>query len=88
MQKIKEFKYVITDELGIHARPAGLLVKEAAKFQSDIKIKKGEKEADAKRIFGIMGLAAKKGDEIVLTADGADEADAIAAIEEFLKANL
>jgi len=85
---MKEFKYVITDELGIHARPAGLLVKEAAKFQSDIKIKKGEKEADAKRIFGIMGLAAKKGDEIVLTADGADEADAIVAIEEFLKANL
>lgn len=85
---MKELKYVITDELGIHARPAGLLVKEAAKFQSDIKIKKGEKEADAKRIFGIMGLAAKKGDEIVLTADGADEADAIAAIEEFLKANL
>lgn len=85
---MKEFKYVITDELGIHARPAGLLVKEAAKFQSDIKIKKGEKEADAKRIFGIMGLAAKKGDEIVLTADGTDEADAIAAIEDFLKANL
>ena len=85
---MKEFKYVITDELGIHARPAGLLVKEAGKFQSDIKIKKGEKEADAKRIFGIMGLAAKKGDEIVLTADGADEADAIAAIEEFLKVNL
>jgi len=85
---MKEFKYVITDELGIHARPAGLLVKEAAKFQSDIKIKKGEKEADAKRIFGIMGLAAKKGDEIILTADGADEVDAIAAIEEFLQANL
>ena len=85
---MKEFKYVITDELGIHARPAGLLVKEAGKFQSDIKIKKGETEADAKRIFGIMGLAAKKGDEIVLTADGADEADAIAAIEVFLKANL
>lgn len=85
---MKQFQYVITDELGIHARPAGLLAKEAAKFQADIKIKKGEKEADAKRIFGIMGLAAKKGDEIVLTADGADEADAITAIEEFLKANL
>lgn len=85
---MKQFQYVITDALGIHARPAGLLVKEAAKFQADIKIKKDEKEADAKRIFGIMGLAAKKGDEIVLTADGADEADAITAIEEFLKANL
>ncbi len=85
---MKEFKYVITDELGIHARPAGMLVKEAGAFQSDIKIKKGEKEADAKRIFGIMGLAAKKGDEILLTADGVDEAEAIAAIETFLKANL
>lgn len=85
---MKEFKYVITDELGIHARPAGLLVKEAAKFQADIKIKKGEKQADAKRIFGIMGLAAKKGDVIVLIADGTDEADAITSLEKFLKTNL
>lgn len=85
---MQELKYVITDELGIHARPAGLLVKEAGKFQSDIKIAKGDKSADAKRIFGIMGLAAKKGDEIVFTAEGEDEAEAIVAIEEFLKANL
>ena len=85
---MQQFNYVITDELGIHARPAGLLVKEAGKFQSDIKITKGEKSADAKRIFGIMGLAAKKGEEIILTAEGADEKEAIAAIEEFLKANL
>jgi len=85
---MREFKYVITDDAGIHARPAGLLVKEVSKFQSDVKIKKGEKEVDAKRLFGIMGLAAKKGDEIIMTADGADEAEAIAAIEEFLKANL
>jgi len=85
---MREFKYVITDDAGIHARPAGLLVKEVSKFQSDVKIKKGEKEVDAKRLFGIMGLAAKKGDEIIMTADGADETEAIAAIEEFLKANL
>ena len=85
---MKEFQYVITDELGIHARPAGMLVKEAAKFQSDIKIKKGDKEADAKRLFSIMGLAAKKGDALAITAEGADEAEAIAAVEEFLKINL
>ena len=83
---MKEFSYVITDSEGIHARPAGLLVKEAAKFQSDIKLKKGEK--DAKRIFGVMGLAVKCGEEIVMTAEGADEAEAIAAIETFLKENL
>ena len=85
---MKEFSYVITDSEGNHARPAGLLVKEAAKFQSDIKLKKGDKEADAKRIFGVMGLAVKCGEEIVMTADGTDEDEAIAAIEAFLKENL
>ena len=85
---MKEFNYVIKDELGIHARPAGLLVKEAGKFQSAIKIKKGDKEADAKRIFGVMGLAVKNAEEITVSADGADEAEAIVALEEFFKANL
>ena len=82
---MKEFKFIITDELGIHARPAGMLVKEAAKFQADIKVIKGEKTADAKRLFGIMGLAAKKGEELTITAEGSDEAEAIAAMEAFLK---
>lgn len=85
---MKEFNYVIKDELGIHARPAGLLVKEAAKFQSAIKIKKDGKEADAKRIFGIMGLGVKKDHEITVSAEGADEAEAIVALEAFFNANL
>jgi phosphocarrier protein HPr len=85
---MKEFSYVITDSEGIHARPAGLLVKEAAKFQSDIKLKKGEKEADAKRIFGVMGLGVKTGEEVTITADGADEDAAIAELEAFFKENL
>lgn len=85
---MKEFKYVVTDELGIHARPAGLLVKEAGKFSSDIKIKKGAKDADAKRIFSVMGLAVKQNDEVTVCAEGADEADAIAAMDKFFKENL
>lgn len=85
---MKEFNYVIKDELGIHARPAGLLVKEAGKFQSAIKIVKDGKEADAKRIFGVMGLGVKKDNEITVTADGADEAEAIAALEAFFNTNL
>lgn len=85
---MKEFRYTITDREGIHARPAGDLVKTAVRFQSSLTIGKGEKSGDLKRIFSIMGLAAKQGEEIVITADGPDEADAIQAIEEFLKANL
>lgn len=85
---MKEFNYVITDELGIHARPAGLLVKEAGKFQSDIKINKDGKAADAKRIFGVMGLAVKQNNEVTVTAEGADEDAAIAAMEAFFKENL
>ena len=48
---MKEFKYVVQDELGLHARPAGLLVKEAAKYKSAITLDSGAKKADAKRIM-------------------------------------
>ncbi|HEX3037392.1 MAG TPA: HPr family phosphocarrier protein [Oscillospiraceae bacterium] len=85
---MKQISYVITDPEGIHARPAGLLVKEANQFDSAIKIKKNDKEADAKRIFAVMGLAAKKDETIHVTAEGPDEEDAISAIEKFLSNNL
>lgn len=85
---MKEFRYVITDPEGIHARPAGLLVKQASAFQSEVKIGKGEKTADAKRIFGVMGLGVKAGEEIVMTADGEDEEAAIAELEKFFNENL
>ncbi len=83
-----EFQYVITDREGIHARPAGELVKKANGFQSSITIHKGEKSGDAKRIFAIMALAAKKDEEIRVTVEGPDEAQAAAQIEAFLKENL
>ena len=73
---MKEFQYVITDPEGIHARPAGLLVK------------KGEKSADAKRIFAVMGMGVKKADEITVCVEGEDEAKASEAMEQFLKENL
>lgn len=85
---MKEFSYIITDPEGIHARPAGLLVKEAGKFSCKVVIKKEEKEADAKRIFGVMGLAAKQGDKVILEADGVDEDKAIEVLEKFIKENL
>ncbi len=85
---MKEFKYVITDPEGIHARPAGILVKQAAGYQSTVKITKGEKSADAKRIFGVMGLGVKTGEEITITVEGADEDTAAAELETFFKENL
>ena len=85
---MKEFEYVLTDPLGIHARPAGLLVKEAAKFKSSVKIGKAGTSADAKRIFGVMGLQAKQGDTVKFTVEGEDEDAAAQALEAFMKANL
>ena len=85
---MKEFKYVITDPEGIHARPAGILVKQAAGYQSAVTIAEGEKSADAKRIFGVMGLGVKTGEEVTITVEGADEDTAAAELETFFKENL
>ena len=85
---MKEFKYVIKDEQGIDARPAGMFVKEAAAFSSKVTISKDGKEVDAKRILGVMGLGVKKDQEIVLRADGDDEDTAIEKLSAFLQENL
>ena len=85
---MKEFVYKITDEIGIHARPAGLLVKKASEFTSEITIHLGEKEASAKKIFSVMSLGAKCGDEIKVTIYGDDEDKAAMEMEHFMKNNL
>ncbi len=82
------FTYTIQDEQGIHARPAGLLVKEMQKFASTITFLKGEKKADGKKLFNVMGLGAKKGDEIIVNIEGDDEAQALEAVTEFFTNNL
>lgn len=85
---MKKVTYKITDAQGIHARPAGLLVKTAGKFQSNIILTGKSKDADAKKILAVMSLGIKQGDSITLTIDGADEAEAAKAIEQFLNENL
>lgn len=82
------FNYVITDEIGIHARPAGLLVKEAKAVSSRVVIKANGKEADASKLMAVMGLGVKKGNEITVEVTGDDETEAAAKMEEFFKANL
>lgn len=83
-----EVKYKITDPLGIHARPAGLLVKTAAPFHSSVKLKTAAKEADAKRIMGVMSCGVKCGDEIIFIIEGEDEQEAADVIRSFLQETL
>ncbi|MHB0997161.1 MAG: HPr family phosphocarrier protein [Elusimicrobiales bacterium] len=72
----------IINELGIHARPAGMIANTASRFASDIKLVKDGMEVNAKSIMGIMTLAAGKASVIAVEARGKDEADAVKAIEE------
>ena len=85
---MKEFVYKITDTMGMHARPAGEFVKEASTYKCDITISKGEKSVDAKRIFGVMGMVIKCGDEVKITLDGEDEEVAAVELERFMKEKL
>lgn len=75
---------VITNESGLHARPATLFTQLADKFSSKITISFGEKQADAKSILTVLTLGATKGSEVVLKADGPDEAEAVEKLAEFL----
>lgn len=85
---MKSFEYKICDPVGIHARPAGLLVKEAAKFESDIVMRLGDKCADCKKIFGVMTLGVKSGDTVRVEVSGTDENTAAEEMEGFFKGNL
>ena len=85
---MKEFNFKVKDELGIHARPAGKLVKKAAEFESDITIECRGKTGDAKRIFAVMGLGVKCGDDILFKIEGKDETEAAKNILAFLEENL
>ena len=84
---MKEFEFVVTDPQGIHARPAGLLVKEAKKFESNISVFKGARKGNLKKIFTVMALGVKQGETIKVQVEGADEEQAASPVEAFLKEN-
>lgn len=85
---MKSFDYTIKDELGIHARPAGLLAKRAKEFESKITLKKGDRSALCSRLLSVMSLGIKQGDRVIVTAVGADEDEAAAAMKDFFENNL
>ncbi|MEG0679352.1 MAG: phosphocarrier protein HPr [Carnobacterium sp.] len=72
-------------ETGIHARPATLLVQTASKFNSDINLEYKGKSVNLKSIMGVMSLGVGQGAEVVISANGTDEAEAITSIEETMK---
>lgn len=77
---MKEFHHTVQDPNGLHARPAGLLVREAQAFSCDITLLCGEKSANLKKILAIMGLGIRQGDTVTVRADGSDEQEAIATL--------
>ena len=85
---MKSFRYTITDEIGIHARPAGLLVKEAGKYESSILIKSGEKSVEATGLMAVMSLGVRGGQTIEIVVEGSDEEKAAAGMKQFLEQNL
>ena len=85
---MKNFEYTIKDELGIHARPAGMLVKEAKKYQSKITITKDGKTAEASKLMAVMSLGVKCGLTVQIAVDGPDEEAAAAGIQAFFEGNL
>ena len=85
---MKTFDYTIKDELGIHARPAGMLAKTAKNFSSEITITKGDKTVACSKLMALMGLGVKCGDTVTITINGDDEDAAEIGMKEFLAANL
>ncbi|MGI5090496.1 HPr family phosphocarrier protein [Treponema sp. OMZ 305] len=75
-------KIIVQNRAGIHARPSSLIVQTAAKFQSNIMFEKENITVNAKSIMGVMTMAAGYQTELTVSADGADEAEAIAALEQ------
>ena len=86
---MKNFEYTITDSLGIHARPAGLLAKAAKGFgDTTVTVTKDGSTVKASQLMKLMGLGVKQGDQVTVAAEGPAEEEAIAAMKKFFEENL
>ena len=86
---MKSFDYIITDPVGIHARPAGILVKEVKNYtDSVVTLTKGDKTVNLLKLMALMQLGVKQGDTVTVSVEGGDEEAVCAALEDFFKANL
>ena len=85
---MKKFTYQVKDQMGIHARPAGMLINEAKKYKSVITIDTGAKKAELTRLMAVMALGVKCGQTVTVTVEGEDEEKALSEIKSFFEANL
>ncbi len=85
---MKTFNYIITDEIGIHARPAGLLVNKAKQYSSKITIEMQGKTAEATKLMALMGLGVKCGNTVKVMIEGDDEDAALEGMKAFFEQNL
>ena len=85
---MKEFTYTITNPIGIHARPAGLLAKEAKKYAGVCTVTKGDKTQKLSQLMMLMAMGIRQGDTVTVRCEGADEETAVRELELYFKANL
>lgn len=85
---MREFTYRIADPNGMHARPAGRLATYVKQFESDVRVRLGEKEADAKRLLSLMSMGARCGSELHFFIEGADEEVACESLRNFCESSL
>ncbi len=85
---MKTFDYVITDSIGIHARPAGMLVKEAKELNASVTVACKGKQADARKLMALMSLGIRHGDTVTVTIEGEEEAEAEKRMKYFFEQNL
>lgn len=84
---MKKFEYIVTDEAGIHARPAGQLAKEAKTYASKITLFANGKSAEATKLLAIMSMGVKKGHTVSVEVEGEDEEQAAEQMKAFFAAN-
>lgn len=85
---MKQFQYTITDPMGLHARPAGVMAKQVKGYEgTTVTVTKGEKSVNAMKLMGLMSMAIKQGETITVTIEGGDEDKVCAELEQFFKGN-
>lgn len=85
---MREFTYTITDEIGLHARPAGQLAKQVKAYESTVTISCGERKALMKKLMSVMAMAVKCGETVTVTVEGPDEDKAADELELYFKENV